>query len=442
MFLKNWDMSKIYQINGDTVGETRLNRDKEIILRYYDGSFSTNYIGSHDFSFWSNGYYQKSPVDYDDSKRVSYSLWPGGDIENAPARIIPGIEPKKISYEDYNLYSPFNGGNAPGTGTIYGQSHILSSVVYNEEKDTWERTVTREFKNISGKEITIKELGVFQCTGVFVAREILEEPIVVQDDSYFKLSFTWTIENPHENKKEERIRLYSLPFYSKKDASETTPHYIVPVLKKRMILVRIGSIFNLSSPETIESHKENFQLTLEGWNAKNLTSFFTDERTSSNYNNELNFVSIELLTPDENEKDLNKITQPHNYNGYNYYYTFFGWIYLEDDVIDVSYKEKSLIRQLVNPIVVNKEKDEKNILWIGVDNIQHKSPWHNQLDENYCDFYYVSSHQNACFFFDQTDATEHSFLIGNDSLYEAIAMVRLDLTLKEGEVLYKDVPVK
>jgi hypothetical protein len=208
-----------------------------------------------------------------------------------------------------------------------------------------------------------------------------------------------------------------------------------------MILVRIGSIYEISSPGTIESHKEKFQLTVEGWNAKNLTSFFTDKRTSSDYYHELNFVSIELLTPDENEKDLNKIAQPHNSGASNYRYTFFGWIYLEDDIVDVSYKENSLIRQLVNPIIVNKERNEKNILWIGVDNTEHDSPWHSQLDENYCDFYYVNSNQNACFFFDQTDATEHSFSIGNTSFYEAIAMVRLDLTLKEGAVLYKDVPV-
>jgi hypothetical protein len=181
-------------------------------------------------------------------------------------------------------------------------------------------------------------------------------------------------------------------------------------------------------------------LTLEGWTHENLAFFYLDERTSLDYNHELSVVSIDLLTPDSSE--LNKISQPHasSYSS-NYRYTSFGWIHLENEIIDVTLVENSLIRQLSNPIIVKKNQNEKNILWLGLTNMLHSSPWSIQTDQSYCDFYYDNSRQNACFFFDQTDATEHSFNIGRDSAYEAIAMVRLNLTLKEGEVLYKDVPV-
>jgi hypothetical protein len=213
----------------------------------------------------------------------------------------------------------------------------------------------------------------------------------------------------------------------------------------------MGTIYERGNPGSLEEQINQFSLTAEGWIVKNLASFYLDSRTSSNEWNELNVVSIELLTPDVNSPDKNLISQRHYISSkttiggisyrYNFNGTFFGWVYLEDEVIDVKFIENSLIRQLSNPIIVEKNQNEKNILWLGLNNIQHSAPWSIQTDQSYCDFYYDNSAQNACFFFDQTDATEHSFSIGNNSNYEAIAMVRLDLTLKEGEVLYKDVPV-
>ncbi len=443
MFLKNWDMQKIYRANGVTHGENRTIKDKEVTLRFYDGSFSTNYIEDDAMRSWGNGYYQNYPTDRDSYSY--YLLWPGGDIEDTRARTVSSIDPFRIDYEDYNLASPFYGGNSPGSGTIYGQQHVVSGVIYNEEKDQWERTVTREFKNISGKEITVKELGVFKGAGFIVAREILDEPIIIQEDSYFKLSFTWTVENPHENRKEKRIRQYSLPYYNRRSSSSSTPHSITPDQKKKMLLVRLGSIHYRSNPGDADTCMENFQLTAEGWEATHLTHFFLDQRTSSNNYNEIDFVSIELLTPDPENPDKNTLSMPHYRTDFNYNFeiTSFCWVYLEDGITNVTYSndENSLIRQLSNPIIVQKKENESNILWLGLNNLQHQSPWSAQTDTKYCDFYYVNSNQNACFFFDQTDATEHSFSIGNTSEYESIAMVRLDLTLKDGEVLYKDVPV-
>jgi hypothetical protein len=440
MFLKNWDIMRTYRSMSVTSGHNKEIKDKEVTWRTYNGGFSTSNMSSEHLGYWENGYYQGAP--YANGSSGCYFIWPGGDIENSPARFsAPGVEQNKISYEDFNLYSPFYGGNAPGSGTIYGQPHIISDAIYNKEKDQWEKTVTREFKNTSGKEITIRELGVFnQSPGAIIARELLENPITVQDDGYFKLSFTWRVENPHENRKEKRIRAYSLPFYDLDTESSQTPHSIIPTEKKRMLLVRMGSIYHGTTLGTIESHKEKFKLTLEGWTHENLAFFYLDERTSLDYNHELSVVSIDLLTPDSSE--LNKISQPHasSYSS-NYRYTSFGWIHLENEIIDVTLVENSLIRQLSNPIIVKKNQNEKNILWLGLTNMLHSSPWSIQTDQSYCDFYYDNSRQNACFFFDQTDATEHSFNIGRDSAYEAIAMVRLNLTLKEGEVLYKDVPV-
>ena len=452
MFLKNWDVMRTYRSMNATSGHNKEIKDKEVTWRTYNGGFSTNYMNSEHLGYWDNGYYQDSPYVFNSSG--TYFIWPGGDIENSPARLsAPGVEQNKISYEDFNLYSPFYGGNAPGSGTIYGQPHIISNATYNIEKDQWERTITREFKNISGKEITIRELGVFtQYPGGIIARELLENPITVQDDGYFKLSFTWRVENPHENRKEKRIRTYSLPFYNKNWDSTDGVHSIIPHQKKKMILVRMGTIYNRNNPGSLEEQMNQFYLTTEGWTVKNLTSFYLDSRTSSSEWNELNLVSIELLTPDVDNPDKNLISQKHYINSnitiggisyrYNLQRTFFGWVYLEDEITDVKFIENSLIRQLSNPIIVEKSQNEKNILWLGLNNLQHSNPWSIQTDQSYCDFYYDNSNQNACFFFDQTDTTEHSFSIGNNSTYEAIAMVRFDLILKDGEVLYKDVPVK
>jgi hypothetical protein len=79
------------------------------------------------------------------------------------------------------LYSPFYGYTSETAGyEIFGQNHVLGPISYNSELDTWERTVTREFKNISGFNITITELGIYKGNYLMV-RELLPEPIEVED---------------------------------------------------------------------------------------------------------------------------------------------------------------------------------------------------------------------------------------------------------------------
>ena len=215
MFLKNWDMLKLYRIQYTSTNRDIL-EDKEIRVINNIGNQDTindssaSFLdGFDDSAYYTSGY----------SSVGGFFIWPGGDINSLPANPQPIIEREKIRYEDFNLYSPFQGGTTPSSGMIYGQPHILSPAVYNREKDQWERTVTREFKNESGSTITIRELGFYHrydhssydYYAKLLAREILDTPIEVANDSYFKISFTYKVENPHEHREEKRIRQYSLP---------------------------------------------------------------------------------------------------------------------------------------------------------------------------------------------------------------------------------------
>jgi hypothetical protein len=206
MFLRNWDMQRVYETIL-TAPYRRRNDDATIRMYNYCEDMVTPRNASNSYPYltinWVTTGYEGSPGSGSDS----FMIWPGGKVGDVYPRIQRGIENKVARYEDYNLYSPFYGGTGVASNYhIYGQQHLGSGYKYNEEEDSWEYTVTREFKNISGKEITVEEVGVYGWQSSLMAKEVLEEPIVVQNDSYFKLSFTYKLENPHENRKIKRVQ--------------------------------------------------------------------------------------------------------------------------------------------------------------------------------------------------------------------------------------------
>ena len=454
MFLKNWDMLKLYRIQYTSTNRDIL-EDKEIRVINNIGNQDTisDSSASRLDEFNNSAYYTDG-----DSSVGGFFIWPGGDINSLPANPQPVIEREKIRYEDFNLYSPFQGGITPSSGMIYGQSHILSPAIYNIEKDQWERTVTREFKNESGSTITIRELGFyhrydnssFSYYAKLLAREILDTPIEVANDSYFKISFTYKVENPHENRELKRIRQYSLPFYYRFDGQASgTPFICSPVLneqKKRLLLVRNYDIYdtNIITDELLEQYYEKIPLTLEGWSLEKHIGHYSLYNKKVNRNHEQTIITLDILTPDNTEN--NNISSPGYNTIYNSgYYVTYNIIFLEDDIETLSLnKENGLFQFDTNDNIEVSKLSNEQIMWIcsNCPYLQLNSFVH-QLDYVYpCDNLSYYGNYGCNFVIDNTEAISHNFKLPYNSDYEGGVIAKLTIKMKDNTPLYEDIPVQ
>lgn len=449
MFLKNWDMLKLYRIQYTSTNRDIL-EDQEVRVIDNIGNQDTINDRSVDFldEFDNSAYYTSGY-----GSVGGFFIWPGGDINSLPANPQPVIEREKIRYEDFNLYSPFQGGTTPSSGMIYGQPHILSPAVYNKEKDQWERTVTREFKNESGSTITIRELGFYHRYvhyAKLLAREILDTPIEVANDSYFKISFTYKIENPHEHREEKRIRQYSLPmFYSFHSKTSGDPFECSPSLneqKKRFLLVRHYDIYdtNIITDELLEQYYEKIPLTLEGWSLEKHIGHYSLYDKKVNNNREQTIITLDILTPDETEN--NKISSPGyrkiaNNSGY---YVIYNIMFLEDSIKNLSWdKETGLIQFDTSSFVeVNKLSNEQ-VIWVCSENPQvQQNSLTRQTDYYFCDNLDYYGNYGSDFIIDNTTAISHIFKLSHSSDYEGGAIAKLTIEMKDDTPLYEDVPVQ
>lgn len=459
MILKNLDMVKLFEILYTYNLRAFSNEDREICIQNYNGQkLNPSYFGSsgnYTFTRFVNvGREGNSNSTYD-----GLFIWVGGDINSIPANYRTGIDREKVRYEDYDLYAPFTGGISPNSGNIYGQEHIVSSAAeYNSEKDQWEKTATREFKNESGKTITIRELGVYKNIGgriFLISRELLETPIEVADDSYFKVSWTYKVENPHENRELKRIRQYSLPTEFGYYIEEEAPYSFSPTIngeKKRLLLIRNFDIYNKNqiTEELLENYYKNLSYTLEGWTIEKHLGHFSLYNKAVNEYNEQTIITMDILSPDLTDKNL--ISSP-GYGtsiAYSGRYSVFNIIFLENSILDLNWeKNNENFYQL---------DDSSNDCEV-INNSEHQSLWISctsprvtlnggtvQKDYNFCDnLWYYQCHGNV-FLFDITN-NKHIFKLPYNSNYEGGAIIRLDITMdvdeNEEEIpVYEDIPVQ
>lgn len=210
MFLRNWDNlmlgNNFYSSRGD--GEEKIFGDRSIsfvgrngIIKYEN---SNNYRG----------------LKVSDSKYIDIGA---GTAERGKVAGVehPDLLKGEVDYDDYDLsyrYTITDTDKGLNSNTIYGQTTLYGKTIYNKEKKKWERTVTREFKNNYSFPITIGEIGLFLSTidmgynlgGILLAREVFEQPVIVEPEAYFKASFTYECENPYPHKNKYISRLYDL----------------------------------------------------------------------------------------------------------------------------------------------------------------------------------------------------------------------------------------
>ena len=446
MFLKNWDMIKNYEIMLRTVIDS-YEENKEIYCKNYAGNYTMPSLkddvpwGGTSIYSWYNGTY----LDYPESSWYTM-LWPGGDIDGVPARIQPVINRDKVRYEDWNLYSPFRGGNSPGSGQIYGQPHTVSAATYNKELDQWEKTVTREFKNESGYTITIRELGVFHDdTRVLIARELLDTPIEVANDSYFKISWTYKVEHPFENQKEKRIRQYTDYFanYYSATAIGDKKYTISPQKRSKSLVVRKHSIGTYSNFKTIDEYKTIFALELKGWTLeKNIASFLLDDRDSvSSYGRNF-FISIDILTPDLTEDNSISMLASNRYDtSIDGYTNQLSILPLTSKIKQIELLDIS--KKLEATHLVTNEEGKSHLIWLALSSPHFgEVAKSHQTDLQFCDCAYRYDSYATTFFFDETRAKNHSFFMYNNGDHPATIVVKLQATTENDIPLYEDIPVQ
>ena len=119
------------------------------------------------------------------------------DTYDGTSRIIAGSGSTEVTYDDFRLESAFSNTqvNNATTGITY------SALVYNEDANTWERTITITI--IALQDLVVNEIGIRQGAKIkagtggtyqtLVWREVLDEPVPVPADGTFKVSLTISI---------------------------------------------------------------------------------------------------------------------------------------------------------------------------------------------------------------------------------------------------------
>ena len=127
---------------------------------------------------WSNGYCITS-------WHNSFSCGPAGWTPTAPEAddtygIIVGTSDQPVSVDDYNLISKIAHGDSAGQLYHYATTMLEPTVDGNTVRQRFERT----FKNNSGADITVKEIGLVVKTSednylVMIIRDVLSTPVTV-----------------------------------------------------------------------------------------------------------------------------------------------------------------------------------------------------------------------------------------------------------------------
>lgn len=432
MFLRNWDNYKTYEIMTANIALFVV-PDSETYFKNYRGEYVQPPTQTSDYNYinWagtSEGYYKDSPS--------GIFIWPGGKVNGQYTRPQPGIDNKVIKYEDHNLYSPFYGGYQEESGVhIYGQKHIGSGCKYNAADDTWEYTVTREFKNISGYEIEVEEMGYFGWNSSLMAKEVLTEPIIVQNDSYFKLSFTYKVKNPHENREINRIREIRYGgSHSSASLGNSKYRYSLSPSKNKKIIVFTQSEITYRNEDTFKAEMQLWEV--KGWNRLQEPIVIPLENKR--------YVQIDFFEPDTMETE-NYIRKDRNYGYPDERPCFY---YVSDNIESFSLNSSIKIakEELVNSLEfsITPNLNKENRIYLILREYFYNYVSCSQLDEDRCDFFF-SYNQYQNLFLDTTNALTHTFRsnFNDDNLWCLVLdpVMKIDANGKEVP-LYHDEPVK
>lgn len=418
MLTRNFDNMRTYTIykeagsnkiqDATSLNLINITQEKVLYTSYEDQPFFN----------WNNNIYGTS----DNIPNVDTTMiWVGGERNGGNFYLSkPGISPIKEQYNDYNLYCPFAGATTDSDSDekieVLPQNTVIGQAYYDKEDKKWKRQVTREFKNISKRiteddtgarvitrdTIVVKEIGIFY-RNCLIAREILDTPIEVPGEAYFKVGYTLICEESNPNEEIVRTRLYDRVYYDYNwEISGSTKTYNSSS-NDRQIIIFEKKPSSVKGLDNISEENFIFKKDKDTISTDNIISFYWLSGNS--------LVRL-VLSP-----EISKIN------------------YLTTKKIQNS-KE----------ITVSKEEGEKNIIWFVASLDGDYSIRITEKGNDICDYLpaiwqNTSDNLFGTFFMDCTDSLSHTFAFSKEQSEIVVHKFQIEIDLSSGYTsLYQDTP--
>lgn len=416
MLTRNFDNMRTYSIYKANSSNKMQDASSLALINIVQGDpFAYTSYENQPFFSWNNNIYGTS----DNIPNVDTTMiWVGGERNGGNFYLSkPGISPIKEQYNDYNLYCPFAGATTDSDSDekieVLPQNTVIGQAYYDKEDKKWKRQVTREFKNISKRiteddtgarvitrdTIVVKEIGIFY-RNCLIAREILDTPIEVPGEAYFKVGYTLICEESNPNEEIVRTRLYDRVYYNYSSSSfgitETFSgsNRIIVATRK---LTDIENLDTLSEENYI--YKIDKDTLLEGDTSYKISLGGTVSLLFSSNISKINYLATEKF---QNSKE----------------------------------------------ITVSKKEGEKNIVWFVASLKGNDSIRMTEKGEDICDYlpsiweksaYSYSLH--GAFFIDCTDSLSHTFAFSEEQSEIVVHKFQIEIDLSSGYTsLYQDTP--
>lgn len=419
MLTRNFDNIRTYTIYKEAGSNKMQDATSLTLINIVQGDpFAYTSYENQPFFNWNNNIYGTS----DNIPNVDTTMiWVGGERNGGNFYLSkPGISPIKEQYNDYNLYCPFAGATIDSDSDeqieVLPQNTVIGQAYYDKEDKKWKRQVTREFKNISKRiteddtgaqvitrdTIVVKEIGIFY-RNCLIAREILDTPIEVPGEAYFKVGYTLICEEANPNEEIVRTRLYDRVYYDyNRGISGSTKTYNSSSNDRQIIIFE-------KKPSSVKG--------LDNVSVENFI-FKKDKDTISTDN----IISFYWLSG-------NSLVR----------------LALSPEISKINYLTTKKL-QNSKEITVSKEEGEKNIIWFVASLDGDYSIRITEKGNDICDYLpaiwtNLSGSLFGTFFMDCTDSLSHTFAFSKEQSEIVVHKFQIEIDLSSGYTsIYQDTP--
>lgn len=411
MLTRNFDNMRTYTIYKEAGSNKMQDATSLTLINIVQGEpFAYTSYEDQPFFNWNNNIYGTS----DDIPNTDTTMiWVGGERNGGNFYLSkPGISPIKEQYNDYNLYCPFAGATTDSDSDeqieVLPQNTVIGQAYYDKEDKKWKRQITREFKNISKRitedntgaqvitrdTIVVKEIGIFY-RNCLIAREILDTPIEVPGEAYFKVGYTLICEEANPNEEIVRTRLYDRVYYRYSSSAGTTSTFS----GSNRIIVATEKLTNIENLDILSEENYIYKIDkdtlLEGD-----TSYYISRSDGT------------------------------------------GSLIFSSNISKIKYLKTETF-QNTKEITISKEEGEKNIVWcIRTPNSLNIKI--TELKTDICDYlpcFYSYVSKIGVFFIDCTDSLSHTFAFSEEQSEIVVHKFQVEIDLSSGYTsLYQDTP--
>ena len=186
-FTRNYDMFRLLDMGVD-------NDLKDVSKTInFNGWFFKNTSGTIYYNVSRKGY---SYTRYETCDSTAPLFWWSSNTPSytghVKSNIVVGTCGDEESYEDYKINTFSCQEYLPNSNI----NQTNGSTTYDKINFTINRHIYTSFLNTSGTTQTIKEVGIMHCGDFLIYRKVLDTPLVVPPDGYFKVSFDYSVPVP------------------------------------------------------------------------------------------------------------------------------------------------------------------------------------------------------------------------------------------------------